>query len=92
MKPVAAVAGDRVCRFANRVFIRGRLVAIASPADGAGRAMPVWYGCRTLQAGEIFVLADYPASFDSRYLGPLEVNSIAGRGILLWSRCLRTAI
>ena len=86
LKPVAAVAGDRVCRIANRIRIRGRVVAIAYPADDAGRAMPAWYGCRVLSTGSVFVLADHPASFDSRYFGPFDARSLVGRGRLLWSR------
>jgi len=85
LKPVAAVGGDRVCRFGARVFIRGRLAAFAQRADGAGRALPVWHGCRTLETGQVFALADHPVSFDSRYFGPLDANSIAGRAVLLWS-------
>jgi conjugative transfer signal peptidase TraF len=85
VKPIVAVEGDRVCRFGTRVFIRGRLAALAQRADGAGRALPVWHGCRTLETGQVFVLADHPASFDSRYFGPLDSNSIAGRAVLLWS-------
>lgn len=85
LKPIVAVAGDRVCRFGVRVFVRGRLVALAQTVDSAGNPMPVWHGCRTLRAGEVFVLADHPASFDSRYFGPLGSNSIVGRAGLLWS-------
>jgi type IV secretory pathway protease TraF len=47
--------------------------------------MPFWQGCRVLQTGEVFVLADHPGSFDSRYFGPLDTASIAGRAVLLWS-------
>ena len=84
LKPIVATDGDRVCRFGARVFIRRRFVTFAHPADSAGRAMPSWHGCRTLKTGLIFVLADHPASFDSRYFGPLDANSIVGRAVLLW--------
>jgi conjugative transfer signal peptidase TraF len=84
VKPIAAVSGDIVCRLGERVFVRGVLAGMAKTADSEGNAMPVWQGCRILQAGEVFVLADHPASFDSRYFGPLDTASIAGRAILLW--------
>src|SRR5262245_48920946 len=48
-------------------------------------AMPTWQGCRVLQTGEVLVLANHPASFDSRYFGPLHTASIMGRAVLLWS-------
>jgi type IV secretory pathway protease TraF len=85
LKPIAAVAGDLVCRFGERVLVRGVLAGIAEDADAGGNAMPSWQGCRVLQTGEVFVLADHPASFDSRNFGPLDTASIEGRAILLWS-------
>ena len=85
LKPIAAVAGDLVCRFGERVLVSGGLAGIAQDADADGNAMPTWQGCRVLQMGEVFVLADHPASFDSRYFGPLQTVSIVGRAVLLWS-------
>jgi conjugative transfer signal peptidase TraF len=84
LKPIAAVAGDLVCRFGEQVFVRGALAGIAEDADADGNAMPTWQGCRILQTGEVFVLADHPASFDSRYFGPLDGASVAGRAGPLW--------
>lgn len=86
LKPVSAIAGDRVCRFGARIFVRRRLAALALRNDGVGRPMPTWHGCRTLQGGELFLLAEHPASFDSRYFGPLRTERLAGRAVLLWSR------
>ena len=85
LKPIAAVAGDLVCRFGERILVRGVLAGIAEDADADGNAMPSWQDCRLLQTGEVFVLADHPASFDSRYFGPLDTASIIGRAVLLWS-------
>jgi conjugative transfer signal peptidase TraF len=85
VKPIVAVAGDRVCRFGMHVFVRRRFITFARPTDSSGRAMPSWQGCRTLEKGQIFVLAHHPASFDSRYFGSLDANSIIGRAVLLWS-------
>ena len=86
LKPVAAVAGDPVCRFGIHVLVRGRLAALAFAEDAIGRPMPAWHGCRTLQSGELFLLAEDPASFDSRYFGPVRPEYLAGRAVLLWSR------
>jgi conjugative transfer signal peptidase TraF len=86
LKPVFAVAGDRVCRFGPHIFVRRRLAALARGNDSARRPMPSWHGCRTLQAGELFLLAGDPASFDSRYFGPLRTELVAGRAARLWPR------
>lgn len=84
LKPIAAIVGDRVCRFGTGVFVRDRFVGLAQIVDSAGNAMPAWRGCRSLRTGEVFVLADDPASFDSRYFGALDATSIVGRAVLLW--------
>jgi conjugative transfer signal peptidase TraF len=84
VKPIVAVEGDRVCRLGSYVFVGRRVIAFARPTDRSGRAMPSWQGCRTLEKGQVFVLADHPESFDSRYFGSLDANSIVGRAVLLW--------
>src|SRR6185437_3636612 len=71
VKRIAAVAGDLVCARGNAVFIDGRFAAARLAADGRGRALPAWSGCRKLQFGEVFLLmADVRTSFDGRYFGP----------------------
>jgi conjugative transfer signal peptidase TraF len=78
LKPVAAVAGDRVCRWGTLVTINGRLAAIARRRDGHDRDLPVWQGCRRLSASQVFILAPHPDSFDSRYYGPLHLHLARG--------------
>jgi conjugative transfer signal peptidase TraF len=84
LKPVFAVAGDRVCRFGIRIFVRRRLAALALRHDRKGRAMPAWHGCLTLQSGEFLVLSEHPASFDSRYFGPVRTDRVVGPAAHLW--------
>lgn len=82
-KPVAAVAGDTVCRYGTRILVRGRVMARARLLDRAGRPMPTWHGCRTLRLSELFLLSESPDSFDSRYFGP--VSTPARPIVLIWS-------
>jgi conjugative transfer signal peptidase TraF len=84
LKPVSAVAGDRVCRFGPHIFVRRRLAALALRNDSNGRPMPTWQGCLTLQSGELLVLAKHPASFDSRYFGPVRTDRVVGPAARLW--------
>jgi conjugative transfer signal peptidase TraF len=86
IKPVAAAAGDIVCRRGMRVVVRGELAARAHWADAAGRWLPRWHGCQTVRTGELFLLATHPDGFDSRYFGPVPVRSVVGRAILIWPR------
>ncbi|MGN6690895.1 MAG: S26 family signal peptidase [Sphingopyxis sp.] len=86
LKPVAATAGATICRDGGAVTIEGRLAATALAADRLGRPLPVWHGCRTLGANELFLLADgSPASFDSRYFGPVTTGHVIGRAAPVWT-------
>ncbi len=86
VKPVAAVAGQQVCRAGAIVTIDGVTVATARIADRMGRPLPVWTGCRRLPVGTVFLLAPLvPASFDGRYFGPVATDSIVGRAVPLWT-------
>lgn len=85
LKHVAATAGQTVCRFGASVSIDGAPVAEARGRDRLGRALPAWTGCRTLHAGEVFLLN--PASrdsFDGRYFGPVPARSITAILTPLW--------
>ncbi|MBI1208522.1 MAG: conjugal transfer protein TraF [Azospirillum sp.] len=87
LKPVAATAGDTVCREGPNLTIDGRPVAIALPADTHGRALPEWFGCRVLGPGQLFLLNPVvPDSLDGRYFGPVSIGSIIGKAVALWTR------
>lgn len=87
LKRIAALSGDTVCRAGERVTIGGQFAARALARDRAGRALPVWSGCHTLTAGEIFLLSgDHPAAFDGRYFGPTPTALVIGEARALWTR------
>ncbi|MBM9400799.1 S26 family signal peptidase [Gluconacetobacter azotocaptans] len=80
LKPVAALAGQTVCRVGLRVTIDGRTAGEAKPVDHRGRPLPVWYGCRWLGPREVFVMNQaVPASLDGRYFGVLSADTVIGR-------------
>jgi conjugative transfer signal peptidase TraF len=85
IKRIVALGGDLVCEHEGAVAVNGRLLAQALAADGRGRPMPVWEGCRQLGDGEFFALMDLsPYSLDSRYFGPLPTALIIGKARALW--------
>lgn len=87
LKHVAAKVGQRVCRIGDVVSVDARRVATARPSDGQGRPLPVWQGCRTLQAGELFLLNPaHPDSLDGRYFGQLPASAVIGRAMPLHVR------
>ncbi|MFV0278810.1 MAG: S26 family signal peptidase [Parahaliea sp.] len=79
LKRVGAVAPQHVCISGGNVRLDGVPVATVLPADAQGRPLPVWQQCRQLVDGELFLLSDTtPASFDSRYFGPVRSESVLG--------------
>lgn len=86
LKRVAAVSGQRVCRFAHGVTIDGKLVGVAQSFDRRGRPLPAWSGCYRLATGELFVMnPDAPDSFDGRYFGVLTTHDVIGRATPIWT-------
>jgi conjugative transfer signal peptidase TraF len=80
LKRLAAAEGQTVCGRGGRLFIDGRLVAVARDQDRWGRPLRLFAGCRRLGDGEVFLLnADAPRSLDGRYFGPLPRATIVGR-------------
>ena len=85
LKRVGAVAPQEVCVFGALVWIDGVPVAAVRSADRLGRPLPSWPQCRRLQAGEIFLLSTTnPASFDSRYFGPVSTSAVIGVAHPVW--------
>ena len=86
LKRIAAVRGQRVCRFGHGVTINGTDVGAARARDHLGRSLPAWSGCRTLHAGELFVMnPSAPDSFDGRYFGVLRLADVIGRATPVWT-------
>jgi conjugative transfer signal peptidase TraF len=90
MKRLAATAGDRVTIDLAGVEVNGIRLANSAPrnVDGAGRPLqPYVLKDRILGPDEVLLMSDYnPASFDSRYLGPLSARTIESvvKPLLTW--------
>lgn len=82
LKPVAALAGQSVCRNGAHITIDGKPVGDAKTVDHRGRLLPVWQGCQRLGARQVFVMnASVPTSLDSRYFGALPMDAVIGRAV-----------
>jgi conjugative transfer signal peptidase TraF len=91
IKPVAAAAGDLVCRHGPLVAINARTVARAAHFDRKGRPLPRWSGCRRLTAAQVFLLSPAPDSFDGRYFGPLQRRTLTGTALPVLTPSVWTA-
>jgi conjugative transfer signal peptidase TraF len=82
LKPVAAIAGDRVSGSDDGISINGRLIASSKSLnrDGLGRILPSPGAHDVIVAkGEVWVISSYNSlSFDSRYFGPVPISRIEG--------------
>jgi conjugative transfer signal peptidase TraF len=86
LKRIGAVAPQRVCMDDASVRIDDVVVAAVMRADGHGRPLSAWAQCRRLVRGELFLLSSTnPASFDSRYFGPILASSVIGSAQPLWT-------
>ena len=85
LKRVGAVAPQEVCIAGGIVRIDGVPSAAVLPADRWGQPLPSWQQCRRLESGELFLLSvTNPASFDSRYFGPVSASAVIGVAHPVW--------
>lgn len=86
MKRVLAVSGQTVCRTRLTITVDGVDMGRALDRDRAGRALPVWQGCKRIQTGEFFAMNwQVEDSLDGRYFGLLSTDQIIGRAAPLWT-------
>lgn len=85
LKRVGAVAPQEVCLAGGSARIDGVPSAAVLRVDRLGRSLPSWPQCRRLRPGELFLLSTTnPASFDSRYFGPVSASAVIGVAHLVW--------
>ena len=85
LKRVGAVASQEVCITGGSVRIDGVPSATVLRVDRLGRSLPSWPQCRRLRPGELFLLSTTnPASFDSRYFGPVSASAVIGVAHPVW--------
>lgn len=87
LKRIGAMAPQFVCVRDGIVRIDSVPVAVTLFLDGSGRRLTAWPRCRRLRADELFLLStSNPASFDSRYFGPVNASAVIGQARPLWTR------
>ncbi|PBC09408.1 S26 family signal peptidase [Mesorhizobium sp. WSM3859] len=86
LKHIVAASGQSVCRSGLTITVDGADAGMALQRDRAGRALPVWQGCRRVASGEVFLMNRQALdSLDGRYFGLIAADRIIGRALPLWT-------
>jgi conjugative transfer signal peptidase TraF len=85
LKPVVAVAGDRVCIRDGVAFVNDAPIGAVLQADFAGRPLPVDTLCGPVPPGHIYVASHHPRSFDSRAFGLVDADAVRGKAVPVWT-------
>jgi type IV secretory pathway protease TraF len=89
LKPVAAVAGEWVCRVGPTLVIHGEDYGPVH-ARWRGQSLPWSVGsetCVMVPPGHVFLASHAPQSLDSRYFGPVAITQLSAVAtpLLTWS-------
>jgi len=89
VKPIRARSGDTVTVSKQGISVNGTMLlnSTAKRLDGQGRPLPVIpYGVYTVTPNTVWVVSSYnPASFDSRYFGPVSLTRIISYAKPIWT-------
>jgi conjugative transfer signal peptidase TraF len=86
LKQVGAVEGQHVCITGDALLVDGAPFGRLRRSDSHGRSLIGWPQCRRLSNGELMLLSTTnPASFDSRYFGPVSQSAVRGKAVPLWT-------
>lgn len=86
LKRIAALPGQQVCRSGAAITVDSLPFGDALMRDRRGRALPIWQGCTTLTADQVFLMnAARPDSLDGRYFGPVPRENIVGQALPIWT-------
>lgn len=88
LKPIVAVDGDLVTVSPDGISVNGRSLPKTAPLkfDRVGRPLQPWpFGQYRVVPGQVWVASTYSrGSYDSRYMGPIQIRQIRRRLRPLW--------
>lgn len=86
IKYVGALHGETYSVEKNSVYINGRYIGPVYSQDDEGNPLPQITGTHTVEPGTFLPLSTYSSrSFDGRYFGTVELASIKGKTLPVWT-------
>lgn len=86
LKHVVGLPGQRVCRDGRAITVDDVPLGDARDRDSRGRDLPIWWGCRVIGGGELFLMnLEATDSLDGRYFGPFPASAVIGRATPLFT-------
>jgi conjugative transfer signal peptidase TraF len=87
LKEIVATAGQIVNVTKRGVTVDGHMLPNSKPytMDPLGRHMPVDWGRHAIKKGHVWLWAQNPLAYDSRYYGQVPVANIKGYAKPLWT-------
>ncbi|GGZ32583.1 S26 family signal peptidase [Asticcacaulis endophyticus] len=86
LKHIEALPGQKVCRLDRIITIDGTVVGEALSRDRIGRPLPVWRGCQTIGAHQVFLMnTGARDSFDGRYFGLTDAARVIGKAVPVYT-------
>lgn len=76
LKVVVAMPGDRVCLADDVYRVNGRVIGTIPRVDSLARPLVPFRFCGAVPAGSAFVATSASRSFDSRYFGPVSLETL----------------
>jgi len=86
IKYVGALHGETYSVDENSLYINGRYVGPVYSQDDEGHPLPQITGTHTVEPGTFLPLSTHISrSFDGRYFGTVELTSIKGKALPVWT-------
>jgi type IV secretory pathway protease TraF len=86
MKRTVGVAGMRFCWHPETGTHMVDDIVMPAPTDEAvALGIPVWTGCKVLEADEVVGYGQSASSYDSRYFGPVQTSRLLGVYRPIWT-------
>lgn len=84
IKIAGCLPGDRLSNTLGEFFCNDELLGKALATDSHGNALPQFQFNGVVPSGRLFMIGHHPRSYDSKYMGFIDVSQISHKAYPLW--------